>query len=77
MLSLSEWIKLYIIIEIVLLMYKGNLIDIVKKQFLLFFMEMELNFIMCFDRMQNFKEVVIQGQILMKNLLGSLLVNNF
>lgn len=31
MLSLSEWIKLYIIIEIVLLMYKGNLIDIVKK----------------------------------------------
>lgn len=31
MLSLSEWIILYIIIEIVLLMYKGNLIDIVKK----------------------------------------------
>lgn len=31
MLSLSEWIKLYIIIEIILLMYKGNLIDIVKK----------------------------------------------
>lgn len=59
--SLSEWIKLHIITEIVLLMYKGNLTDTVKKQFLLFSMEMELNFIMCFDRMQNFKEAVTQG----------------
>lgn len=75
--SLSEWIKLHIITEIVLLMYKGNLTDTVKKQFLLFSMEMELlNFIMCFDRMQNFKEAVTQGQTLMKNSLGSSLVNN-
>lgn len=60
--SLSEWIKLHIITEIVLLMYRNNLTDTVKKQFLLFSMEMELlNFIMCFDRMQNFKEVVTQG----------------
>lgn len=58
--SLSEWIKLHIITEIVLLMYKGNLTDTVKKQFLLFSMEMELNFIMCVDRMQNFKEAVTQ-----------------
>lgn len=28
-----------------------------------------LNFIMCFDRMQNFKEAVTQGQTLMKNSL--------
>lgn len=74
--SLSEWIKLHIITEIVLLMYKGNLTDTVKKQFLLFSMEMELNFIMCFDRMQNFKEAVTQGQTLMKNSLGSSLVND-
>lgn len=60
--SLSEWIKLHIITEMVLLMYRNNLTDTVKKQFLLFSMEMELlNFIMCFDRMQNFKEVVTQG----------------
>lgn len=60
--SLSEWIKLHIITEIVLLMYRSNLTDTVKKQFLLFSMEMELlNIIMCFDRMQNFKEVVTQG----------------
>lgn len=40
-------------------------------------MEMELlNFIMCFDRMQNFKEAVTQGQTLMKNSLGSSLVND-
>lgn len=74
--SLSEWIKLHIITEIVLLMYKGNLTDTVKKQFLLFSMEMELNFIMCFDRMQNFKEAVTHGQTLMKNSLGSSLVND-
>lgn len=75
--SLSEWIKLHIITEIVLLMYRSNLTDTVKKQFLLFSMEMELlNFIMCFDRMQNFKEAVTQGQTLMKNSLGSSLVNN-
>lgn len=75
--SLSEWIKLHIITEIVLLMYRNNLTDTVKKQFLLFSMEMELlNFIMCFDRMQNFKEAVTQGQTLMKNSLGSSLVNN-
>lgn len=59
--SLSEWIKLHIITEIVLLMYRCNLTDTVKKQFLLFSMEMELNFIMCVDRMQNFKEAVTQG----------------
>lgn len=60
--SLSEWIKLHIITEIVLLMYRSNLTDTVRKQFLLFSMEMELlNFIMCFDRMQNFKESVTQG----------------
>lgn len=60
--SLSEWIKLHIITEIVLLMYRNNLTDTVKKQFMLFSMEMELlNIIMCFDRMQNFKEVVTQG----------------
>lgn len=60
--SLSEWIKLHIITEMVLLMYRNNLTDTVKKQFLLFSMEMELlNFIMCFDRMQNFKEVITQG----------------
>lgn len=77
MLSLSEWIKLHIITEIVLLMYRNNLTDTVKKQFLLFSMEMELlNFIMCFDRMQNFKEAVTQGQTLMKNSLGSSLVND-
>lgn len=75
--SLSEWIKLHIITEIVLLMYRNNLTDTVKKQFLLFSMEMELlNFIMCFDRMQNFKEAVTQGQTLMKNSLGSSLVND-
>lgn len=75
--SLSEWIKLHMITEIVLLMYRSNLTDTVKKQFLLFSMEMELlNFIMCFDRMQNFKEAVTQGQTLMKNSLGSSLVNN-
>lgn len=75
--SLSEWIKLHIITEIVLLMYRSNLTDTVKKQFLLFSMEMELlNFIMCFDRMQNFKEAVTQGQTLMKNSLGSSLVND-
>lgn len=74
---LSEWIKLHIITEIVLLMYRSNLTDTVKKQFLLFSMEMELlNFIMCFDRMQNFKEAVTQGQTLMKNSLGSSLVND-
>lgn len=60
--SLSEWIKLHIITEIVSLMYRNNLTDTVKKQFMLFSMEMELlNIIMCFDRMQNFKEVVTQG----------------
>lgn len=75
--SLSEWIKLHIITEIVLLMYRSNLTDTVKKQFLLISMEMELlNFIMCFDRMQNFKEAVTQGQTLMKNSLGSSLVND-
>lgn len=75
--SLSEWIKLHIITEIVLLMFRSNLTDTVKKQFLLFSMEMELlNFIMCFDRMQNFKEAVTQGQTLMKNSLGSSLVND-
>lgn len=75
--SLSEWIKLHMITEIVLLMYRSNLTDTVKKQFLLFSMEMELlNFIMCFDRMQNFKEAVTQGQTLMKNSLGSSLVND-
>lgn len=75
--SLSEWIKLHIITEIVLLMYRNNLTDTVKKQFLLFSMEMELlNFIMCFDRMQNFKEAVTHGQTLMKNSLGSSLVND-
>lgn len=74
--SLSEWIKLHIITEIVLLMYRNNLTDTVKKQFSLFSMEMELNFIMCFDRMQNFKEAVTQRQTLMKNSLGSSLVND-
>lgn len=73
--SLSEWIKLHIITEIVLLMFRSNLTD--TKKFLLFSMEMELlNFIMCFDRMQNFKEAVTQGQTLMKNSLGSSLVND-
>lgn len=73
-LLISEWIKLHIITEIVLLMFRSNLT--VTKKFLLFSMEMELNFIMCFDRMQNFKEAVTQGQTLMKNSLGSSLVND-